>query len=149
MVKRWRLRTGRGWRQMRKFRKILWLKIIPNWRYLLEKMFNNWWWIYKSLYKSPNWSLQIIRPITIDNKNSQKDHYAICYELWFWLFKNYVAVREVGGLKIRTTCGQGGRGDGQKFVDVLTLLVLWMAPYSCNRPTLGCWNEERTNNLTF
>ena len=63
----------------------------------------------KSLYKSLNKSLQIIRSITINNKNSEM------------IFQKNADVRRVGVSENSDTCRKGGRRglkNGQKFSDV-------------------------------
>ena len=60
--------------------------------------------IYKPLHKSLNKSLQIIRSITINNKNSQK--LSLCYDVDFFLNAN---VRGEGWSENSDTCGQEGR----------------------------------------
>ena len=65
------------------------------------------------MYKSLNKSLQIIRPITINLKNHNYDHYAMML-----IFQNNVRVR--GGLQIRIHAGKGKGGkNGQKFADFI------------------------------
>ena len=63
--------------------------------------------IYRSLHKSPNKILQIIRPITINNENSQKR--SLCYDFDF--SKKMRTSRE--GSKNSDTCGQGEEGGGK------------------------------------
>ena len=70
--------------------------------------------IYKSLYKS----LQIIPSITINNKNSQNDHYQLCYDVDFSEKCGRPGAGGVG-LKIRTHADKGRGKNGQKFAAVL------------------------------
>ena len=62
--------------------------------------------IYKSLYKSLNRSLQIIRSMTIKTKNSQK--LSLCYDVDF---QKKFGRPGGGGSENSDTCEQGGRGS--------------------------------------
>ena len=110
---------------------------LSNWIEFIEKNVLKLMMIYKSLYKSLNSSLQMIRSITINNTNSQK--WSLCYDVDF--SKKNADVRGEWGLKIRKHAdkGEGGVKNGQKFADVLYEWPLRCLIYSLDNPCTASW----------